>query len=62
MQAVFAYEDIETKTLKENCSREVSLSYSQLRSVVLLNCGGLIDWSAHWFVEQQINIYIFDSH
>lgn len=34
----------------------------QLRSIILLNCGALVDWTQSWFAEESINTYIFDSH
>lgn len=34
----------------------------QIRSIILLNLGALVDWTENWFVHENVNTYIFDSH
>ena len=48
---VFSYEDVYKKTNEDNVS-------DRLRSLVMIDCGGLVDWTT----PRSYNLYIFDSH
>ncbi len=54
---VFSYQDFEEVLDKDKCSEDI-------KSVVFINCGGLMPWTEHWISDEasQINTYIFDAH
>ena len=54
---VFSYQELQESASEEKVSEE-------FRSVVMLNCGALIDWTDFWLTDETKNVstFIFDSH
>ena len=51
---VFSYQDVYDKNLSNESD--------QLWSVIMIDCGGMIDWTQQDIINKGVNLYIFDSH
>lgn len=36
--------------------------FMQIRTIIMLGCGGIVDLSELISVSEEINIYVFDNH